>query len=109
DESMKNIISIEDFAKIDLRIGEVIDAERVEGSDNLLKLKVDVKEKKLQIVAGLAKKFSPQEIKGEKVVILANLKPAKLFGIKSEGMILASSKNLSILTADDAVIGEKIK
>ncbi|MGZ7069815.1 MAG: methionine--tRNA ligase [Methanobacterium sp.] len=109
DESMKNIISIEDFAKIDLRIGEVIDAERVEGSDNLLKLKVDVKEKKLQIVAGLAKKFSPQEIKGEKVVILANLKPAKLFGIKSEGMILASSKNLSVLTADDAVIGEKIK
>ena len=109
DDEMKNIISIEDFVKIDLRIGEVIDAERVEGSDNLLKLRVDVKEKKLQIVAGLAKKYSPEEIKGQKVVVLVNLKPAKLFGIKSEGMILATSDNLSVLSAENAEIGEKIK
>lgn len=109
DETMKNIISIEDFAKIDLRIGEIIGAERVDGSDNLLKLKVDVKEKKLQIVAGLAKRYSSEEIKGQKVVVLVNLKPAKLFGIKSEGMILATSKNLSILTAQNALTGEKIK
>lgn len=109
DDEMKNIISIEDFVKIDLRIGEVIDAERVEGSDNLLKLRVDVKEKKLQIVAGLAKKYSPEDIKGQKVVVLVNLKPAKLFGIKSEGMILATSDNLSVLSAENAEIGEKIK
>lgn len=109
DENMKNIISIEDFAKIDLRIGEIIGAERVEGSDNLLKLKVDIKEKKLQIVAGLAKKYSPEEITGQKVVVLVNLKPAKLFGIKSEGMILATSDNLSVLRAENAEIGEKIK
>ncbi len=109
DETMKNIISIEDFARIDLRIGEVIGAERVDSSDNLLKLRVDVKEKKLQIVAGLAKGYSPEEIKGQQVVVLVNLKPAKLFGIKSEGMILATSKNLSILTAGNADIGEKIK
>jgi len=109
DDEMKNIISIEDFAKIDLRIGEVIDAERVEGSDNLLKLRVNVKEKKLQIVAGLAKKYSPERIKGQKVVVLVNLKPAKLFGIKSEGMILATSDNLSVLSAHNAEIGEKIK
>lgn len=109
DENMKNIISIEDFAKIDLRIGEIIGAERVEGSENLLKLRVDVKEKKLQIVAGLAKTYSPEEITGQKVVVLVNLKPAKLFGIKSEGMILATSRNLSVLKASDAEIGEKIK
>ncbi|WP_414468941.1 methionine--tRNA ligase [Methanobacterium sp. ACI-7] len=109
DENMKNIISIEDFAKIDLRIGEIIGAERVEGSENLLKLKVDVKEKKLQVVAGLAKKYSPEEIIGQKVTVLVNLKPAKLFGIKSEGMILATSDNLGVLTAEGAKIGEKIK
>lgn len=109
EEEMKNIISIEDFAKIDLRIGEVIDAESVEGSENLLKLRVDVKEKRLQIVAGLAKGYSPEEIKGQKVVVLVNLKPAKLFGIKSEGMILATSDNLSVLSAENAETGEKIK
>ena len=109
DDEMKDIISIEDFAKIDLRIGEVINADRVEGSDNLLKLRVNVEEKKLQIVAGLAKKYSPEELKGKKVVVLVNLKPAKLFGIKSEGMILATSNNLSILSAENGEIGEKIK
>ena len=109
DENMKNIISIEDFAKIDLRIGQIIEAKQIEGTDSLLKLKVDVKEKKIQVVAGLAKKYSHQEIIGKKVVVLVNLKPAKLFGIKSEGMILATSKNLSVLTAENADIGEKIK
>ena len=107
-ETMRDIISIDDFAKIDLRIGEIIGAERVEGSENLLKLMVNTGEKKLQVVAGLAKKYAPEEIKGQKVVVLVNLKPAKLFGIKSEGMILATSDNLSVLTAD-ADIGERIK
>ena len=109
DVTMKDIISIDDFAKIDLRIGKVIGAERVEGSENLLKLMIDVGEKKLQIVAGLAKKYSPEEIRDQKVVVLANLKPAKLFGIKSEGMILATSDNLSVLSAEDSNVGEKIK
>jgi methionyl-tRNA synthetase len=107
-ETMKNIISIDDFAKIDLRIGEIMEAERVEGSENLLKLMVNTGEKKLQVVAGLAKKYAPEEIKGQKVVVLVNLKPAKLFGIKSEGMILATSDSLSVLSAD-ADIGERIK
>jgi methionyl-tRNA synthetase/methionyl-tRNA synthetase C-terminal region/beta chain len=107
-ETMKNIISIDDFAKMDLRISEIIGAERVEGSENLLKLMVNTGEKKIQVVAGLAKKYAPEEIKGQKVVVLVNLKPAKLFGIKSEGMILATSDSLSVLSAD-ANIGEKIK
>jgi methionyl-tRNA synthetase len=107
-ETMKDIISIDDFAKMDLRISEIIGAERVEGSENLLKLMVDTGEKKIQVVAGLAKKYAPEEIKGQKVVVLVNLKPAKLFGIKSEGMILATSDSLSVLSAD-AHVGEKIK
>ena len=107
-ETMSDIISIDDFAKMDLRISEITDAERVEGSENLLKLKVNTGEKEIQVVAGLAKKYAPEEIKGQKVVVLVNLKPAKLFGIKSEGMILATSDSLSVLSAD-ADIGERIK
>jgi len=107
-ETMSDIISIDDFAKMDLRISEITDAERVEGSENLLKLKVNTGEKEIQVVAGLAKKYAPEEIKGQKVVVLVNLKPAKLFGIKSEGMILATSDSLSVLSAD-AAVGEQIK
>lgn len=107
--NMKEIISIEDFAKLEFRVGKVIGAEKVKGTDNLLKLMVDVKDKKLQIVAGLAKKYSPEDILNEKVIVLVNLKPAKLFGIRSEGMILATEENLSVLSAEGAAVGEKIK
>ncbi|MGC9516286.1 MAG: methionine--tRNA ligase [Methanomicrobiales archaeon] len=106
---MKDIITIDDFAKIDLRVGKVIGAESVKGSKNLLKLMVDIKDKKLQVVAGIAQKYSPEEILNEKVIVLVNLEPAKLFGIKSEGMILATEKNMSILTSKKAEIGERIK
>lgn len=108
-ESMEDLISIEDFAKIDLRVGKIIGAEKVKGSDKLLKLMVDVKDKKLQIVAGLATKYSPDEIINQKVIVLVNLKPAKLFGIKSEGMVLAAEDSLCLLTAPDADIGEGIR
>lgn len=108
-DSMKDIISIEDFAKLEFRVGKVIGAEKVKDSANLLKLMVDVKEKKLQVVAGLAKKYSPEEILNKKVIILVNLKPAKLFGIKSEGMILATDESLSVLSVEGAAVGEKIK
>ncbi|BDZ71291.1 hypothetical protein GCM10025861_18080 [Methanobacterium petrolearium] len=107
--TMKKIISIEDFVKLDLRVGKIIGAEKVEKSDKLLKLMVDVKDKKLQIVAGLATNYSPQDILNKKVIVLANLKPAKLFGIKSEGMLLAADDSLSLLTAPDADVGEGIR
>lgn len=106
---MEDLISIEDFAKIDLRVGKIIGAEKVKGSDKLLKLMVDVKEKKLQIVAGLATNYSPDDIMNQKVIVLVNLKPAKLFGIKSEGMVLAAEDSLCLLTAPDADIGEGIR
>jgi methionyl-tRNA synthetase len=108
-DTMKNIISIEDFAKLEFRVGKIIGAEKVKGTDNLLKLMVDVKDKKLQVVAGLANKYSPENILNEKVIVLVNLKPAKLFGIKSEGMILATDGTLSVLSAEGADVGEKIK
>lgn len=109
ESDMKDIININDFAKMDFRIGEVVNAESVKGSDNLLKLKVDIKEKEIQVVAGVAKKYSPEEILNKKVVVLVNLEPAKLFGVKSEGMILATADSLSLLTSETAQIGENIK
>ncbi len=107
-DKMKDQISIEDFAKLNLRVGKIVGAENVKGSDNLLKLIVDIKDKKIQVVAGLARKYSPEEILNQKVIVLANLEPAKLFGIKSEGMILATQENMRILTTEGS-IGEKIK
>lgn len=109
DETMKDIISIDDFGKMDLRVGKIIGAENVKGSKNLLKLMVDIGAKKIQVVAGVAKKYSPEEVLNRNVIVLVNLEPAKLFGIKSEGMILATDDNMSLLTAEGADIGEQIK
>lgn len=108
-ESMKDEISIDDFAAMDLRVGKIIGAENVKKSDNLLKLMVDIGEKHIQVVAGVAKKYSPEEVLNKTVIVLVNLPPAKLFGIKSEGMLLATDDNMSLLTVEDAEIGEKIK
>ncbi|MFA6232587.1 MAG: methionine--tRNA ligase [Bacteroidota bacterium] len=88
---LKDEITIEDFQKIDLRIGKVVEAERVPKSSKLLKLIVDIGSDKRQLVAGIAAKYKPEELMGKHVVIVANLKAAKLFGIESQGMILAAS------------------
>ncbi len=108
-DNLNQIISIEDFAKIDLRVGNIINVEKVKDSDNLLKLIVDVKDKNLQVVAGLAKSYSPEDLLNQKIIVLVNLKPAKLFGIKSEGMILATKDTLKVLSAEGAAVGERIK
>lgn len=98
-----NIITIDDFAKIDLRIAKVLEAEKVEKSEKLLKLKVDLGELgERQIVAGIAKYYNPEELVGKLIVVVANLKPAKLMGIESQGMLLAAKdgEKLSILTVE---------
>jgi methionyl-tRNA synthetase len=86
-----DIIDISDFAKVQLRIGTVESAEPVPKSDKLLKLVVNAGNEKRQIVAGLAKHYSPDDLTGKQIVFIANLKPAKLMGLKSEGMVLAAS------------------
>ncbi|MBN1282605.1 MAG: methionine--tRNA ligase [Proteobacteria bacterium] len=105
-------IEITDFAKVDLRVAEIIAAERVEGADKLLKLKVTLGEEERQIVAGIAKHYSPEELVGKRIVVVANLKPATLRGIESQGMLLAASdeNTVSILTPlKDVKIGSKVK
>ncbi len=82
-------ISIDDFAKIDLRVGKIIEAEHIPGT-KLLKLIVDIGNEKRQIISGIADYYKPEDIIGKKVVVVANLKPKKIRGYLSEGMILAA-------------------
>lgn len=97
-------ITIDDFAKLDLRVADVLKAERIEGTDKLLKLELDVGGEKRQVVSGIAQFYSPEDLEGKKVVLVANLKPVKLRGVESQGMILAASdkgdKRLAVLTID---------
>jgi methionyl-tRNA synthetase len=97
-----DLIGIEDFAKIKLKVGVVIEAERVEKSAKLIKMKVDTGEER-QIVAGIGKAYTPEDLVGKKIVVLVNLIPAKLMGVESQGMLLAATDSeglLSVLTLD---------
>lgn len=87
------VISIDDFAKVQLRVARILTAEKVEGSDKLLKLSVKLGEGEplRTVVSGIARFYTPEAIEGRQVVLVSNLKPAKLKGIKSEGMILCAS------------------
>jgi methionyl-tRNA synthetase len=87
-----SFIEIGDFAKVDLRVGQVLSAERVPKSDKLLLLQIDVAEEKpRQILAGIAEYYAPEKMIGRKVVVVANLKPRKLRGYESQGMVVAAS------------------
>ena len=111
DENMSDLITIDQFDEVVIKIGQVKEAEKIEKSDKLLKLQVDIgEEKPRQIVAGLAKFYSPEELIDRKVCVVANLQPAKLFGTLSEGMILATGESGALLTPDvKAQIGERIQ
>lgn len=93
------LISYDDFARVQLRVGQIVAAEKIEKSEKLLKLQVDLGEPSgpRQIVAGIAKFYKPEELIGRKVSVVANLKPAKLMGQQSNGMILAASDELGNL------------
>ena len=90
-------ISIEDFMKVDLRTGKILEAEKVKKSKKLIQLKVDIGEERRQILAGIAESYEPEDLIGRTVIIVANLKPAKLMGIESQGMVLAASNGERIL------------
>ena len=110
-QPVKAEISYEDFEKIDLRVATVIEAEAVPKSDKLLKLKIDMGEERI-IVAGIGKDYKPTDLIGKKVVIVANLKPAKLMGVESRGMLLASDskEGLTVLSFDrEPITGSSIR
>ena len=104
-------ITIDDFAKIKMRVGKVLEAEKVEKSDKLLKLKVSLGDEERTIVSGIAQYYEPQELIGKNVIVLANLKPRKIFGIESHGMLLAAKdgERLTVLTTDkDVGVGSPV-
>jgi methionyl-tRNA synthetase len=106
-------ISIDDFAKIELRVAQVKTAERVKGADKLLRLEVDLGTEVRQLVAGIAEAYEPEALIGRKVVIVANLAPRKLRGLESNGMIVAASpeggKPVLASFLEDVPIGTRLK
>jgi len=106
-------ISIDDFAKVDLRVAQVKTAERVKGADKLLRLEVDLGTEVRQLVAGIAEAYEPETLIGRKVVIVANLAPRKLRGLESNGMIVAASpeggKPVLASFLEDVPLGTRLK
>ncbi|MDP3982507.1 MAG: methionine--tRNA ligase subunit beta [bacterium] len=104
-------ITFDDFAKLDIRVGTILEAEAVEGADKVLKLVVDLGEEKRTIVAGVAEFYQPERLIGKQVPILTNLEPKTIRGVESQGMILAADDEKPILLHPDKKIpnGSKIR
>lgn len=106
-------IHLEDFQKIDLRVGEVVSAERVEGTRALMVLRVNLGDEERTLVAGLAPYYTPEEIVGKRVIVVVNLEPAVIRGIKSQGMLLAADDgqgHVSLVTVDrDIAPGSRVR
>ncbi len=99
------MIKFEDFQKLDLRVGKIVEAEKVEGSEKLIKLKVDIGGEERQLVAGIGKNYSPEDLIEKEIIVVANLEPKVLFGIESQGMLLAAEDGdtISLLMPDKEV------
>ena len=109
----KDLISYDEFSKVEIRVAEVLEAEKIEGSNKLLKLQVDLGTEKRQLVAGIGQHYQGEDLIGKKILMVANLQPAKIFGVESNGMILAASNDegkLVITTVDqDISNGSRVK
>ena len=99
------MVRFDEFKKLDLKIGEVLTVEPVPNADKLYSLQVDIGGKQIQLVAGLRGIYSEDDIKGKKIVVVTNLDPVTIRGIKSEGMLLAAvdGKEVSVLTVDKPI------
>ena len=108
------MITIDEFVKIDLRVGRVLSVERIEGSEKLLKLEVDLGEEgKRQILAGIGKSYAVEDVVGKQVIVVANLESRNMMGYESEGMVLAAGENPSdlafLMPERDVIPGARIK
>ncbi|MDD3399598.1 MAG: methionine--tRNA ligase subunit beta [Candidatus Paceibacterota bacterium] len=101
---MENI-NFDEFKKVDLRVAKILKAERVEGSDKLLRLEVDLGEEQRQILAGIGKEYEPESLVNREIIVVANLEPRTMMGLESQGMLLAASIEGKpvILTTDKEV------
>jgi methionyl-tRNA synthetase len=101
-------IDIATFRQVDLRVAEIVAAERVEGADRLLRLQIDLGSERRQLVAGIAAFYGPEQLVGRKIVVVANLEPARIRGVESQGMLLAAGGRapgaaFSLLSVDPAI------
>ncbi len=107
------MISIDEFARMDLRVGTIVAAERVPGATRILKLTIDIGERQITTASGIAGYYQPEDLPGRKVVVVANLQPATIRGIESQGMILAASqeggKVVLVAPAEDVPNGTKVR
>src|SRR5699024_2745402 len=106
DKPGKNEVAFDDFMKIDFRVAEVLKAEKMKNADKLLRLQLDIGSEKRQVISGIAKYYEPEELVGRKVICVTNLKPVKLRGEMSEGMVLSGEDkggNLSLATVDQSL------
>jgi len=111
-EEKKEIIDIEEFKRLDIKIGKILKAEKIKGSDKLLRLEVDVGNEIRQLVAGIAEVYRPEDVVGKLVPVLVNLKPAKIRGVESQGMILAADvdgKPVLLHPEKDVPPGSKVR
>jgi methionyl-tRNA synthetase len=107
---LEDRIGFEEFQDLDIRVGRIETAEGIEGADDLAKLEVDIGFETRQVVAGIKQLHDLEELPGEKCILLANMEPAELFGVESNGMVLAAGEQADLLTThDDAVVGEKVR
>jgi methionyl-tRNA synthetase len=106
------MVTIEDFAKLEFKVGTVLEAEDLEGSEKLLKLTVDVGEENPRtILSGIKQWYSPDDLKGKQFVFITNLEPRKMMGLESQGMILAadSEKPIPLIPSEQVPNGSKIR
>lgn len=106
-----NSINFNDFTKMEIKVGKILEAVLVSGSNKLIKMKVDIGEEERNLVAGIAQYYSLEDLIGKTVIVLVNLEPKTIFGIESQGMLLASidGENVSLLQPDkDMKIGSVV-
>lgn len=105
------VIGFDDFMKVELRTAKVVACEKIPKANKLLKLELDLGYEKRQVVSGIAKFYAPEDLIGKKLIVVANLAPAKLCGVESQGMILASGEDtIRVVFLDDATpLGERVR
>ena len=111
EESM-DIITFDEFKRMDFRVGEILKAERVEGTEKLVKMSVDIGTETRQMIGGIADKYAPEELIRKKVIVIVNLKPAVIRGIESQGMLLAAEvgkKAIIPVFTEDVPAGAKVR
>jgi methionyl-tRNA synthetase len=110
----EGLVSLSDWEKLDLRVGQIIEVEDIAGADKLYKLTIDIGEETRTVCAGIKKYYSKDELKGKKIILFVNLTPRKMKGIESQGMILAAdykegSEVVLISPESDIEVGSKIR